>query len=80
MTKDKTGISKIIIAIAGKEIICTPDQIRDLKEALDKMYPAPVKVVKEVIRDWNLPSQPRWCEPYCLSAGNAVGDVSLRAI
>lgn len=37
----KTGITKITITIAGKEVTCTPEQIRDLKEALDAMYPAP---------------------------------------
>jgi len=84
MTKEaKSGISKIIITIAGKEVSCTPEQIKDLKEALDKMYPAPVS--KEYIPYPTYPIYPvypkpyRWDSPWISTWQNSTGSVSLCA-
>lgn len=82
MGKIETGISKIIIKIGGTEVSCTPEQIKDLKEALDRMYPPPAMPSKEYV-PYPYPVYPsyprpyRWDMPYitCLSAGS----VSLSA-
>lgn len=67
MAKEKAGISKIVITIAGKEVTCTPEQIRDLKEALDTMYPAPKEIVREYHLDWyRRAPAPYWHNPYLL--------------
>lgn len=77
MANEKSKISKITITIGGKEVTCTPEQIRDLKEALDEMYPAPEKIIREYHHDWyrHVP-QYYWNQPYCMTweskAGNNV--------
>lgn len=85
MTKeDKAGISKTVIQIAGREVICTPEQIKDLKEALDKMYPAPQSPVKEYV-PYSVPypvyPKPyRWDLPYISYSANADNSVSLKTL
>lgn len=74
MSKEKSKISKIIITIGSVEVTCTPEQIRDLKEALDEMYPAPKEIIREYHLDWyrQVP-KPYWHNPYLLEWKSKVG-------
>lgn len=80
MTKEKSGISKIIITIAGKEVTCTPEQIKYLKQALDAMYPAPKEVIHKYELDWyrNVP-KPFWGNPSLDRWQSHPKDVTLLA-
>jgi hypothetical protein len=62
MTKN-TGVSKIVITIGGKEIACTPEQIKDLKECLDKLYG---ENTNTVIREYRSAPYPWWQYPPAL--------------
>ena len=39
MPKKATKVSRIILTIGDKEISLTPHEVKELKEALDAMYP-----------------------------------------
>lgn len=55
-------ISKVVLTVGKKEMELTPEEVRDLKLALEKMYPEPTKEI--VYRDnwwltpWYPPAQP----------------------
>lgn len=76
MSKEKSKISKITITIAGKEVVCTPEQIKDLKDALEEMYPAPTNIVEKHYYDWwHYAPKRYWSSPnvhYCSNKSNTV--------
>jgi hypothetical protein len=75
------SISRIVIAIGDKEISLTPDEAKDLRDALDTVLSSkPQQVVERIIE------QPRWIPlpyippyPYRPSPwwGIRVGDIPL---
>jgi hypothetical protein len=75
MSKEKAKITKISITIAGKEITCTPEQIKELKEALEAMYPTPKEIVREYHHDWyrHVP-RPYWYEPKITRWESKIGN------
>ena len=74
--KDKPKVTKIIITIGGKEIACTPEDLKDLKRALEEMYPTERQTV--VPMPYPVPTRP-WYErtPIVSHWSNNSGSVSL---
>lgn len=67
MSKNKSiKISKITLTIGHKQIELTPEQVRDLKTALDGMYPEATKVIHHYDW-WRYPSWPLTTYTYSLS-------------
>lgn len=57
----KTQVSKTVLTIGSHEISLTPEQVRELKEALEAIYPSPARE-RIIYRDSYLPRpyQPYW--------------------
>jgi hypothetical protein len=76
MSKKTTKVSKIILTIGEKEIALTPAEVKELKEALDQMYPeqkySPPVIIERYTRPW-------WEQPYYPYYCSASGNVSLKA-
>ena len=53
MKDAKTQIKKVVIEIAGKELLLTPTQAKELRDILCELYAKPVnEVVKHVHHDY----------------------------
>ena len=74
-------ITKIILTIGNKEIALTPEEVRDLKQALEEMYQSPKERVyvniPDYLRPYKHPIERWWNDPYCLKT--TAGSVSLSA-
>lgn len=69
---------KIVITIAGKEISVTPEELRDLREAIDTVFP-PEKVVQREYVPYPVYPYRRWYEPIQPMWKSSSGEVSLSA-
>lgn len=63
-----TKVKSITLLLGKKEIELTPEECKELKAALDDLYPSPEKIVKEVHHHdwWNYPRSPYY---YSLKVG-----------
>jgi len=68
---DEIKVSKVVITIGNTEVSVTPDQLKELKEAIDAMFPQQRLVVREVVyRDWMY-------RPFIDYVGSVTGSVSI---